>query len=103
MGFKAMVIQRVHYAMKKYLAQRKLLEFNWKQIWEHENSDISEILCHLQPFSSYDITCTCGPDPDVCGEFDFKFFPLHGNVKVKAELLLEQYKKKAMLYQTNSL
>lgn len=33
MGYDAMVIQRIHYEVKKYLAKRQQLEFMWRQNW----------------------------------------------------------------------
>ena len=31
--FKGMLIQRTHYAVKRYLAKRRDLEFMWRQNW----------------------------------------------------------------------
>lgn len=33
MKFSSLVIQRTHYAIKKYLAKQKQLEFRWRQHW----------------------------------------------------------------------
>lgn len=33
MGMENMVVQRVHYAVKKHLAKERSLEFVWRQVW----------------------------------------------------------------------
>ena len=111
--FKAMLIQRVHYAVKKELAKRQHLEFKWRQIWD--DSGEYDIFCHVMPFFSYDVPHTCGPDPSVCCQFDFARMTGYGgcpwhkkpqqitedNVKERALLLLDQYLKKSALYRSN--
>ncbi|KAB0803931.1 hypothetical protein PPYR_00901 [Photinus pyralis] len=116
MGLQNMLIQRVHYSVKKQLARDTNLEFRWKQVWD--NLGTTEIFTQLMPFYSYDVPHTCGPDPKICCQFDFKRLPGHGlhcpwkiapqqitdnNVAQKAELLLDQYRKKSMLYKSNVL
>ncbi len=46
MGFNAMLIQRVHYHVKKYMAQTLRFEFNWKQQFTVANSKDTSIFCH---------------------------------------------------------
>ncbi|KAG0553507.1 hypothetical protein M758_12G017800 [Ceratodon purpureus] len=116
MGFENMLIQRTHYEVKKELAWNQNLEFNWRQIWDSENS--TDIFCHMMPFYSYDIPHTCGPEPGVCCQFDFWRSPGRAgycpwskqpqmitpeNVKERSELLLDQYRKKSILYKSNTL
>ncbi|KAH7637283.1 alpha-mannosidase-like protein [Dermatophagoides farinae] len=114
MGFRAMVIQRVHYSIKKHLASNHQLEFRWRQHWEQTVN--TDIVCHIEPFYSYDIPHTCGPDPKVCCQFDFKRLAkpkcpwkinpqiiTDANVEERAKTLLDQYRKKSLLYGTNSL
>ncbi|KAF8784920.1 Alpha-mannosidase 2x like protein [Argiope bruennichi] len=114
MGLDNMVIQRVHYSMKKYLAMNKGLEFLWRQPWDQNHT--MDILCHTMPFYSYDIPHTCGPDPKVCCQFDFKRLPgnkvncpwrippvpiTQENVADRAWMLLDQYRKKSQLFRTD--
>ncbi|VVC35673.1 Hypothetical protein CINCED_3A015041 [Cinara cedri] len=117
MKLSSLVIQRTHYSIKKYLAKEKQLEFRWRQHWEC-NTNENELFTHMMPFYNYDIPHTCGPDPSVCCQFDFKRLPIFGlhcpwkippiqitssNIQKRALLLLDQYKKKAELYNTNVL
>ncbi|EDV93140.1 alpha-mannosidase 2 [Drosophila grimshawi] len=115
-GMKNMLIQRTHYSVKKELALQRNLEFYWRQTWE--TSGKNALFTHMMPFYSYDIPHTCGPDPKVCCQFDFKRMGGFGlscpwrqpprpiddnNVDARSELIVDQWKKKAELYRTNVL
>ncbi|CAH8860380.1 unnamed protein product [Trichobilharzia szidati] len=113
-GFSHMIINRVHYEVKKHLALQKALEFYWYQLWDSTKSH--GMLAHMFPFFSYDIPHTCGPEPAICCQFDFLRMekyncPWHispvrinsENVAARAEILADQYRKKATLYNNNGL
>ena len=108
LGYKGMLIQRVHYAVKKQLAKSQQLEFQWQ-------TPAGEIFTHMMPFYSYDGPHTCGPDPSVCCQFDFARIKkgktwsgcpwgkmaveiTEQNVAERSRTWLNQVYKKAMLY-----
>ncbi|XP_058473387.1 alpha-mannosidase 2 isoform X2 [Solea solea] len=112
-GLKNMVIQRVHYAVKKHFARQQTFEFLWRQNWDA--SSHSDITCHMMPFYSYDVPHTCGPNPSVCCQFDFHRLPggrvfcpwkippqaiTEQNVQERALLLLDQYRQKSRLFRS---
>ncbi|KAL7078663.1 hypothetical protein ACQ4LE_002536 [Meloidogyne hapla] len=115
-NFTNMAIQRVHYSVKKYLAQKRHLEFVWRQLFAGKSSS-TDIITHMFPFYSYDAPHSCGPDPKICCQFDFR--RLKGlltcpwgvdaspitpfNVAERAQLLADQYRKKAQLYGFNTI
>uniref|UniRef100_A0AAX7URT7 mannosyl-oligosaccharide 1,3-1,6-alpha-mannosidase n=1 Tax=Astatotilapia calliptera TaxID=8154 RepID=A0AAX7URT7_ASTCA len=115
-GLHNMLIQRVHYSIKKHFAQQQTLEFLWRQSWD--SSSRSDITCHMMPFYSYDVPHTCGPNPAVCCQFDFQRLPgrrtfcpwkippkpiTDQNVHERALLLLDQYRQKSRLFRSSVL
>ncbi|VDO08175.1 unnamed protein product [Rodentolepis nana] len=112
-GIKDILIHRVHYEVKKSLAENKQLEFIWKQPWDTTGE--SAVFTHMLPFFSYDIPHTCGPDPAICCQFDFMRISLgcpwnvspkiidKNNVADRARMLVEQYRKKSKLYNNNGV
>lgn len=113
-GARAMVIQRIHFGIKRHLAKIKTMEFQWRQIWD--SGSTTDIMTHVLPFLSYAIAHSCGPNTHVCCQFDFYQKKCYygkksirseeineSNVKAKAWLLWEQFQKKSELFRENVL
>lgn len=112
----SMLIQRIHYSIKKHFSATRSLEFMWRQAWDPESG--TDMFCHMMPFYSYDVPHTCGPDPKICCQFDFKRLPgsrvncpwkvppraiTDANVAERATVLLDQYRKKSKLFRSKVL
>ncbi|KAK6736452.1 hypothetical protein RB195_019250 [Necator americanus] len=112
-GIKRAVINRVHHDVKRYLQKRKAIPFEWRQYFDPNGS--SGMLTHVLPYTHYDILNSCGPNPGICCEFDFKritHFSCPGtkpvpitsaNVATKARALVSQLHEMAQMYESNVL
>ena len=137
MGMEGMVINRVHRDTKESWNREQLLEFSWERPWHMGNTScipgeavpqIDEggelsltkaagrgserwegegMLTHMLAYKLYDIPNTCGPDWDVCAEFDFErpvAVPVtYKNAGERAAILIDQYRRKAEAFQHNNL
>ncbi|KAI6230678.1 Alpha-mannosidase [Aphelenchoides fujianensis] len=121
-GLRNAVIQRAHWAVKKHLALARQLEFRWRPV-EAAGEAGGELRAHLLPFRSYSVESSCGPDPSVCCQFDFRYLEADGNrcpaafpsgrqspvqeiraenVAERAALLVDQWRRKSQLFRPNS-
>lgn len=84
---RSICVCRVHYHLKKALAKDKQLELFWQQTWGGlrtlldnsrnnaaflDRTASTRLFTHILPFFSYDIPHSCGPNPEICCQFDFK-------------------------------
>ncbi|KAI6218663.1 Alpha-mannosidase [Aphelenchoides fujianensis] len=121
-GLRNAVIQRAHWAVKRHLALARQLEFRWRPI-EAAGEAGGELRTHLLPFRSYSVESSCGPDPSVCCQFDFRYLGADANrcppafpsgrqspvreisaenVAERAALLVDQWRRKSQLFRANS-
>lgn len=112
--FDGTIIQRIHYAWKQWFAQRQAGDFHWQPYWQVNSNKNRQMVTHNMPFDIYSIKHSCGPDPYICLNFDFRKVPgeyteysikaqfiTDENVEAKATLLMEQYTRTASLYKHN--
>lgn len=117
--FEGTIIQRIHYAWKKWFAIQQAGDFIWSPYWTNskqigESTKQHSLLTHNMPFDIYSIKHSCGPHPFICLNFDFRKIPgeyteysikaqfiTDENVAAKADLLLEQYSRTASLFPHN--
>lgn len=110
--FDGTIIQRIHYVWKQWFAQRQAGDFIWKPYWQDKGTH--RMITHNMPFDIYSIKHSCGPDPYICLNFDFRKVPgeyteysikaqfiTDENVEAKALLLMEQYSRTASLFKHN--
>uniref|UniRef100_A0A1I8EJE9 Alpha-mannosidase n=1 Tax=Wuchereria bancrofti TaxID=6293 RepID=A0A1I8EJE9_WUCBA len=69
-GVKRGVINRIHHGLKAFLRYHGAISFRWQQFFDV--NDKNEMYMHVLPYGHYDILNSCGPDPDVCCQYDFK-------------------------------
>lgn len=110
-GISNTVVQRTHFGWKQLLAAKQQLEFLWKQTFDAPD-DERELFTLMAPYDLYSIKHTCGPDVEVCKQFDFRRIageytesrstPITAeNVEAKARLLVGQYGRTASLFAHN--
>ena len=111
-GLKHLVLQRIHYDVKKFFDHTANAEFKWRQTWDVDGQN--DVFVFMNPYRLYAYKFTCGPDYRVCLEFDFqdvpgayrdvKGTPLNQfNIKAQSLKLLNQLRKKSLLFRHNVL
>lgn len=109
-GLSNAYIQRTHYIWKRYFSEQKSLEFFWHQ--QFDQTLHSSLFLHMSPLHLYSFKYACGPNYNVCLEFDFR--KVYGensesraivlnktNIVAKTERILEQYARLGSLFPHN--
>ena len=111
-GLKHLVLQRIHYDVKKFFDHTSNAEFTWRQLWDVDGEN--DVFVYMNPYRLYAYKFTCGPDYRVCLEYDFQDIPgayrdVMGtpidrfNLKAQSLKLLNQLRKKSLLFKHNVL
>eukprot|EP01112_Ceratiomyxa_fruticulosa_P009601 TRINITY_DN2513_c0_g1_i1.p1 TRINITY_DN2513_c0_g1~~TRINITY_DN2513_c0_g1_i1.p1 ORF type:complete len:1175 (-),score=244.78 TRINITY_DN2513_c0_g1_i1:43-3567(-) len=106
-GFDGMVINRAHQDIKADFRNRQHLEFYWGDTLDVNRNNSFSMFTHMFPWKLYDIPNTCGPDWDLCAQFDFErdvsIKITESNVAERSRALIGQYKQKAAFFKHNHL
>ena len=109
-GISNTLIERTHFGWKQKLAAKQELEFVWKQMFDTKN--MSDLFCQMSAFDLYSIKFTCGPNTDICLQYDFRRIAgeqsestsvriTDDNIAERATLLMNQYGRLASLFKHN--
>ncbi|CAL8113268.1 unnamed protein product [Orchesella dallaii] len=112
-GIEGMMVQRLHYAWKHWLAEHKNADFLWNQRWDTTGKHA--IHCLNAHYDLYPTKHSCGPMPETCMKFNFRRIPgqeneehLHymtpvtnHNILQLADELMGQYRRTASLTKHN--
>ncbi|VBB33457.1 unnamed protein product [Acanthocheilonema viteae] len=69
-GIKRGVINRIHSNLKAFLRDHGALSFYWRQFFDINGQN--DMYTYVLPYNHYDILNNCGPDPEICCQYDFK-------------------------------
>ncbi|XP_054155029.1 alpha-mannosidase 2-like [Oppia nitens] len=109
-GINNTLIERTHFGWKTHFAAKQQLEFIWKQVFDTSSS--WDLFCQMSAFDLYSIKFTCGPNTDICLQFDFRRIAgessestsvkiTEDNVEERANLMVSQYGRLASLFPHN--
>uniref|UniRef100_A0A8R1DZN2 mannosyl-oligosaccharide 1,3-1,6-alpha-mannosidase n=1 Tax=Caenorhabditis japonica TaxID=281687 RepID=A0A8R1DZN2_CAEJA len=107
-GVQRHVINRIHHTIKSNLQHQQAIPFKWRQFFDTTGEN--DVLTQVLPYTHYDVLNSCGSNPSVCCEFDFKRIthwacpgprPVgidENNVKEKAGKLVSELEHMAEMY-----
>jgi alpha-mannosidase len=90
----------------QWLARHQAGDFMWKSHWKNAASSQYTLLTHNMPFDIYSTRHSCGPNPNLCQNYDFTTYQSLAilnstNFPAKVDDLVEQYAKTASLFTHN--
>ena len=88
--------------------KKRGMDFRWRPFWSVNQEN--DMLTNLMPYWGYWLGDVCGPDQNICKQFNFLHLPNHEaqavtelNVNVLADLLYKAYRFTSRIYQYKTL